>query len=941
MQDFTKDEFGLLGGSVVGSDKVLDPAGSLIHVTEGLISSNQPFIGAHQIGSHQYLNHQHHQQFQHGAQILQNSSGLIVNGSTGTVTDEIKLSQSNSDLIDTTGGSKLEETDRHLYPWNTSHIGSQFLRSSDDPLISGGTNDNQNDNELSVATASQSMCSSPTPSPTQKHRNTIPVPTSILSPELPDTPISPVPTPKKASNAQSTRRNTSTGGSRQRRKGPLKLRFHHQALPPEYLDHYEATQNLTARREQLLLQQQQGNTSGIRASRMDRHAIQEREDSTNESVRNWLQKILELQKEGVSLAPIKDDAGSTGESNTQRTTSVQPNKIVNYTDLPYMGEMTLENSKPRRGRKPKKADICHLIYKNYGTILPGTPNAESVQERSMNGHRTQTRSSSLLERRLMTAEKNATSENGKGKREEPLNLCVRDVEGESVALSSSEDESDEVYGSSCPTPIITPSDLSTDQALATNMKMSLPNLQNTGLPTPSSTETPSTADTPPVYWPNVNGFIHPMALYYQKLVDSNNTVPAAGQASSSISNSNPSTPTDTQLPKTSTASSAASTTPPSSPATPKREHQQTLVPKPISQLIKPEKTHKITQETQTSTSKNSPPAQKRKRSAIFIPPVPAENSTNPATEVSICKFKFTGGVKPCLQEKKMLSVDSGGNFRYYSGTGDKSMRGYEFFPRESLQQSSLHSSTTAGAFLNTPPVEKITCDIPPPSLGLGNDILQIPDFPSAGPNLPGLPSPGSASTSSNQRLSQRSESSEARRARRRSRRSSQRECLEKTFKEKGFLIQTQQLQSAEGATYCKFRQLRKFTRYLFRSWKDYLPGELHQDPTGLAPGEHPQLSGLSINSPEGLLLDDDSPLLDSPNPSNSSPSPFNGIGYLDQQRQLSPSPPLLVASEFARSTQVHPIMTGFRRTPSPAPPVPTMLLHSVDQLTSPEGIRRS
>lgn len=40
---------------------------------------------------------------------------------------------------------------------------------------------------------------------------------------------------------------------------------------------------------------------------------------------------------------------------------------------------------------------------------------------------------------------------------------------------------------------------------------------------------------------------------------------------------------------------------------------------------------------------------KRKRSAIFIPPVPAENSTKSATEVSICKFKFTGGAKPSLQ----------------------------------------------------------------------------------------------------------------------------------------------------------------------------------------------------------------------------------------------------------------------------------------------------
>ena len=34
----------------------------------------------------------------------------------------------------------------------------------------------------------------------------------------------------------------------------------------------------------------------------------------------------------------------------------------------------------------------------------------------------------------------------------------------------------------------------------------------------------------------------------------------------------------------------------------------------------------------------------------------------------------------------MLSVDSGGNFRYYSGTGDKkTMRGFEYLPKEVLQ----------------------------------------------------------------------------------------------------------------------------------------------------------------------------------------------------------------------------------------------------------------
>ncbi|XP_055535987.1 uncharacterized protein LOC129724816 isoform X2 [Wyeomyia smithii] len=881
MQDFSKEEYGLLGTSVVGSDKDLSSASSLIISAGHSQSCNLHLSHNHQ----QVLNHHgnHHQD------AINENVTVSTSDSTVVLVDDLKLSQP-SDLLEANDSGKLEETDRDLYPWSTTNIGSKFLRSSDDPLISGGTNDNQNDNELSVATASQSMCSSPTPPPTHKHRNSIVVPASILSPELSDRPISPLPTARKSSTNTSNRRGTgASSAGRQRRKGPLKLRFHHQALPPEYLDHYEATQNATARRNQ----QQQQNNCGTRSSKMEKHVAQEREDQTNETVRNWLQKILELQKEGVSLAPVKDDIEASRES-TPRCTSnnqqSQRNKVISYTDLPYMGEMTLDNSKPRRGRKPKKADICHLIYKNYGTILPGTPKAEITPDRTNNGHRTQTRSSSLLERRLMSSENGVTG-NIKGKREEPLNLCVRDSGGDPLTLSSSEDESDEVFDSACPTPIITPSDVNTDQALAANMKMSLPNLNCADIGTSSSGDTPSTAETPPgyMYWPNMGNFIHPMALYYQKLVGTNNTV-ALGQSSSSTSNSIPSTSTETLLPKASLINS----TPPSSPVTSKREQPQILVPKPISQLIKPEKSSKNTTDSLQHTNKNSPPAQKRKRSAIFIPPVPAENSTNPATEVSICKFKFTGGAKPCLQEKKMLSVDSGGNFRYYSGTGDKSMRGYEFFPRESLQQSSLHATTTTGAFLNTPPVEKIACDLPPPSLGLSNEVLQIPDFPSSN-SLSGLISPGGTLN----RHLLRSESSETRRVRRRSRRSTQRETLEKTFKEKGFLIQTQQLQSAEGATYCKFRQLRKFTRYLFRSWKDYLPGELQQG----SGSEHPH-DGLSLNSsvPEDLLLDSGSSLLMDSSPS---PSPTSAA-YSDQTpRERTYSPASLSPAQMELPVRSH------------------------------------
>lgn len=211
-----------------------------------------------------------------------------------------------------------------------------------------------------------------------------------------------------------------------RRRARWKLKFHHQALPAEYLDHYAASLNAAA-------------------------------------------------GAGVGVGP-----GAHAPT-------------VRYTDLPYMGEMTLDNARPRRGRKPKKADICHLIYKNYGTTVV----------------------------------------------DEPLNLCVRDLKAKSNAELS--------------------------------------------------------------------------------------------------------------------------------------------------------------------------------------------------TEVSMCKFKFTGGATPSLQEKKMLSVDA------------------------------------SKCYSNDP-------------------------------------------------------------QRRKSRKSLAREKLEQTFKEKGFLIQTQQLESAQGATYCKFRQLRKFTRYLFRSWKHHLPGEVTSEP---------------------------------------------------------------------------------------------------------------
>lgn len=436
-----------------------------------------------------------------------------------------------------------------------------------------------------------------------------------------------------------------------------------------------------------------------------------------------------------------------------------PSRIVKYQDLPYMGEMTLDNSKPRRGRKPKKADICHLIYKNYGTIFPGTPNPKSLVDKEA-ARRSQTEAncdarsdvqnkiiSSLLEKRLTQENKRQREKSKKTceEQDEPLNLCVRDLNQLKIRLYK---KGEDVYSKH---------EDSKSEASTSDEEVEEKNRAG-GAPNGY------------VYWPTAGVFVHPMALqqqllYYQRLTQNNGPRPPPEVSAS-----------DVRVQKKSRGVRCGEDVPPE--AKPKR-----------------------------SSSGEKAPA-KRKRSAIFIPPIPAENQNNPATEVSICKFKFTGGAKPSLQEKKMLSVDSGGNFRYYSGTGDKSMRGYEFFPRETLQQQigNCQGSST-GAFLQASG-EKINPSALIDFTGkqAHADFMLSPEIPATLPKIAAELSP--------------------RMKKRKSRKSLQREKLEQTFKEKGFLIQTQKLESAQGATYCKFRQLRKFTRYLFRSWKDYLPGNV-------------------------------------------------------------------------------------------------------------------
>ncbi|XP_076249247.1 uncharacterized protein LOC143188718 isoform X2 [Calliopsis andreniformis] len=605
--------------------------------------------------------------------------------------------------------------------------------------------------------------------------------------------------------------------SRGRRKSRWKLKFHHQALPPEYLDHYEAS-----------LAQEALNSS---PTHMVEPTVPSPAPTSSTStpspvadVHGWLQRIVAMQQElcpqisspqcptvasnqpsGSRRSVITStsshgfNASHHNHNQPQQQSQASSRPPMKYSDLPYMGEITLDNSKPRRGRKPKKADICHLIYKNYGTILPGTPGHEErrlsprdkldCRERvspQIPFQRTdvQNRISSLLEKRLTQESRRSFGlmENPK-EQDEPLNLCIRDLNqlkirllrkhgnvyesGQVKSETSSDGEDVECIGTTFPS----------EQGYRPGDPLSRNNSNvnhNNNIIDPMLGANPGF-----VYWPNAGVFIHPMALqsqllYYQKMANDKCYPRTVDQP-----------PKEQKIVPKSIYSMMETKSPPLvSPAAPPTP--QTPLPPPVSP--RPKRNAPVGQSQGQPT--------KRKRSAIFIPPMPTENN-NPATEVSICKFKFTGGAKPSLQEKKSLSVDSGGNFRYYSGTGDKSMRGYEFFPREALQQSAGQSGSSTGAFLSA----------------AGERIQPIP--------------------------CQRAANQEEGRRKRKTRKSLQREKLEQTFKEKGFLIQTQQLESAEGATYCKFRQLRKFTRYLFRSWKDYLPGNV-RELTGVADGEMPE-----------------------------------------------------------------------------------------------------
>jgi hypothetical protein len=721
-----------------------------------------------------------------------------------------------------------------------------------------------------------------------------------------------------------------------------------------------------------------------------------------------------------------------------RHSSPAPMLLMN--NLPYMGELTFD-TRPRRGRKPKKADICHLISKNYGIhfpisytnepntgsnmgissvnysnttepavpkkspstrpvnkasskagkkysslralptgnpswevsppdLLPITfsgrnyhdPSSSSWIRQSTSSQKPDSNSSPYLVSKSFKSSKNCApiatqtshteqthkrsnrNEGASGSviksdnQEEPLNLCMRDSSsqmGSQIRLTLSDFNAAYAGAGGMKLPMLSPagslfSDFHLNQSRR-NTKGSLDNKKfrsSSGSGSNRSIDAKSVNDLTLVN--NTNLRLSPSSDGLGRHKSSKQR----GKVSQGIKFAPPITMDDTAFQRSHSHGKGKQRRVSPMATTLKSEYDQH-----VSSVSSGTFLNNNTQPSfaQASASSVSTGDSSHTGGCLFGQ---SDSGPSSSAQVSICKFKFTGGAKPSLQEKKMLSVDSGGNFRFYTDkigpSSVKSMKSCQ--SNASPSSSTFHPNVTEGfgdqqdcqyAFSSLPksaksmsvcmPVRPTSLKIPPPagsgkltfpssSKGTAKNESQSPSAliplspaardlhnlrldgnqsqllsPSAAGDstsitFPQNPAQSQQSTedgysssqsdnSSNEAVSHgqdhdqatseqylQGESSGSRGAgrtrskrKRRTRKSLMREKLEKTFKEKGFLIQTQQLESAEGATYCKFRQLRKFTRYLFRSWKDYLPDNVREINNSGANEEAGSGSASSIN----------------------------------------------------------------------------------------------
>lgn len=651
-----------------------------------------------------------------------------------------------------------------------------------------------------------------------------------------------------------------------RRPRIFKLKFHHQALPPEYLDHYEASLRQEQRqgivpptdgfretragpRETIT----QGLQSGLRNNNKSRSGRNQRSSrpitiheaggaaATEALLRDLLLASPHLQQAALQQAAIAraQSVPSIMLASVAHNPRMSfPNGSLNVPSpdgsimaddrSSYASDMSIDES-PKRGRKPKKGlDPAYLMGRGLGGAGLGNSGAELEAEKSASQMTiTEDSAEALARSRSFTSLLYAAPFD----QSEPLNLCVRDEspQGGEFPLTPPCDTNEcEISG------------IKREPLTEEENKSSGDTNDQRRNNTSSDPHTPcSPSDYPSWnlgcnYLGGAPHWIHDYRLKNEDGLSSGQSTPSLCSQSSHLPCMSPPTWPHLSPPPQMPSPHPMSPAPPLSPlmhsSNPRqlqafiKESLQQRFEEAAKEQLSPRESFSSRRSERgspfTPGSRDSPvkSGARRKRSALFIPPA------DPSTEVSICKFKFTGGANPMLEEKNMISVDAGGTLRCFSG-GDRTL---------SKNRNNSPNLRLSGKLLEN--LSKCEKDVK--KIRLESDTDDTCSLP--GGRLEA--SCSSATTSPTGTLEYGVQSplgfssplEDSPKRKRRSKKSSVREKLEQTLREKGLLIQTQQVESAEGATYCKFRQLRKFTRYLFRSWKDYLPGQMHEG----VPGEH-------------------------------------------------------------------------------------------------------
>ena len=663
-----------------------------------------------------------------------------------------------------------------------------------------------------------------------------------------------------------------------RRPRLFKLKFHHQALPQEYLDHYQASlrQELKVSStttpvsskipQQHLIQQSSTSKSSLNGEATRREGSGNRgsrpitiHESGSGATESLIREFLPPQMNGPIHQQIAASLSRAKSVPSVVLAASRCNKLGSSTPspVPSIGDDQQQikqiKKKGRKSRKNSTSDnkgLNQLINNNFANPLPQDMPLDLIQP-----HLNMTpQYSDIHQEPLNTRSRSYTSLSKfeLGDQNEPLNLCVRDKS----PLKLEEEEPSLLIP-----PEIKQEPLSNYPEIHQPPKSASSSVRSPNVM--SHRESSRTPMSPPsLDWANNTPFAYPPHWMHDYRLKSEDGLSSGQSTPSLCSQSSHLPPISPNL--WSHFSPPHFNSPSPSPMTPTHRNMHNLLKESLHlrfdeaarESITPQHSYMPSPDRMsTGTPTPGPPLMnlyppsstrnaalsmrggaRKKRSTMYIPHSEAN------AEVSMCKFKFTGGPNPMLEEKKMVSVDASGTMRYFSG---EKCSGNSLISKSSKNMDSSIKLKNNEKLL--PNINNITGCKDNKKIRLDSkDLCQ--DDPQSSGLFPQQHDDGEQSLDGNsQEPRQLNQIEDSPKRKRRSKKPSVRERFEQSLRERGLLIQTQQVESAEGATYCKFRQLRKITRYLFRNWKDHIPtGQMAEG------GNCSQADGAAMPGPIGV-----------------------------------------------------------------------------------------